>query len=107
MVLSSTTPTAPISTSSPNESDMDVAKDEKTIGQTDMPSRPKPTRQVSEWEALQIAAAGDMDTINREMDEVEAELQAKNIRSTWLKPQLRLKDPRYFTWLLVGMLLVP
>jgi hypothetical protein len=103
MEPSSTAATAPISKTSQNDGDMDFSKDEKTIGHTDIPSRPKPTRQVSEWEALQIVAAGDMDTINREMDEIEAELQAKNITSTWLKPQLRLKDPRYFTWLLVGM----
>jgi hypothetical protein len=60
-------------------------------------------RRVSEWEAIQIAAAGDFETIDREVDEIEADLQAMNIQSTWLKPQLRLKDPRYFTWLLVGM----
>jgi hypothetical protein len=61
-------------------------------------------RRVSEWEAIQIAAAGDLDTINREVDEIEADLQVMNIQSTWLKPQLRLKDPKYFTWLLVGKL---
>ena len=87
---------------SPHESDIEFSKDEKLVGETDVPSRPQPRRQVSEWEAIQIAAAGDIDTINREMDEVEAELQAKNIRSTWHKPQLRLKDAKYFTWLLVG-----
>ncbi|TVY49658.1 putative metabolite transport protein YwtG [Lachnellula cervina] len=59
-------------------------------------------RQVSEWEALQIVAAGDLETIDREIGEIDASLQQMNIRSTWYKPQLRLKDPRYFTWLLVG-----
>jgi hypothetical protein len=59
-------------------------------------------RRVSEWEAIQIAAAGDLETINREVDGIEADLQVMDIKSTWFKPQLRLKDPRYFTWLLVG-----
>lgn len=59
-------------------------------------------RKVSEWEALQMVAAGDYDTINREIDAVEADLVAMNIQSTWYKPQLKLSDPRYFTWLLVG-----
>jgi len=64
-------------------------------------------RRVSEWEALQIVAAGDLETIDREVDEIEADLQAINIRSTWFKPQVRLKDPRHFTWLLVGTSLSP
>jgi hypothetical protein len=59
-------------------------------------------RRVSEWEALQIVAAGDLETIDREIDEIEASLQQMSIQSTWYKPQLRLKDPRYFTWLLVS-----
>lgn len=59
-------------------------------------------RKVSGWEALQMVAAGDLETINREMDDIEADLQTMNIKSTWYKPQLRLNDPRYFTWLLVG-----
>ncbi|TVY92464.1 Proton myo-inositol cotransporter [Lachnellula willkommii] len=59
-------------------------------------------RQVSEWEALQIVAAGDLETIDREIDEIDASLQQMNIQSTWYKPQLRLKDPKYFNWLLVG-----
>jgi len=61
-------------------------------------------RRVSEWEALQIVAAGDIETIDREIGEIEASLQQMNIKSTWYKPQLRLKDPKYFTWLLVGTL---
>jgi hypothetical protein len=69
------------------------------------PARPTGNRRVSEWEAIQIAAAGDLDTIDREVAEVEADLQQMNIHSTWLKPQLRLKDPRHFTWLLVGQFL--
>jgi hypothetical protein len=68
--------------------------------QRNQPTRPTGGRRVSEWEAIQIAAAGDLDTIDREVAEVEADLQ-----STWSKPQLRLKDPRHFTWLLVGTFL--
>ena len=82
------------------------AINEKDIAltQNHQPRQPKPTlrRQVSEWEALQIVAAGDLESIDKEVDEIEADLQAMNIQSTWFKPQLRLKDPRYFTWLLVG-----
>lgn len=59
-------------------------------------------RRVSEWEALQIVAAGDDETIDREIDEIEASLQQMNITSSWYKPQLKLSDPRYFTWLLVS-----
>lgn len=72
--------------------------DEKALA----PKRPTPQRQVSEWEAIQIVAAGDNDAIDREIALVEADLQAMNIRSTWYKPQLKMKDPRHFTWLLVG-----
>ncbi|KAG9232623.1 fructose transporter 1 [Amylocarpus encephaloides] len=75
--------------------------DEKDVGHTKS-RRPPNGRRVSGWEALQIAAAGDLETINREMDEVEKDLQEMNIQSTWYKPQIRLKDPRHFTWLLVG-----
>ncbi|PMD13207.1 fructose transporter 1 [Hyaloscypha hepaticicola] len=59
-------------------------------------------RRLSEWEALQIVAAGDNETIDREVNEIDADLQAMDIKSTWFRPQLRLKDPRHFTWLLVG-----
>ena len=80
------------------------AVDEKVFPagpQRNQPARPTGGRGVSEWEAIQIAAAGDLDTIDREVAEVEADLQQMNIQSTWFKPQLRLKDPRHFTWLLV------
>jgi hypothetical protein len=59
-------------------------------------------RKVSEWEAMQIAAAGDLTTINAEVDAIEIELQAMNMRSTWYKPLIKFNDPKYFTWLLVG-----
>jgi hypothetical protein len=66
------------------------------------PERPENRRALSEWEAIQIAEAGDNDTIDREIAAVEADLQAMDIGSTWYKPQLNIKDPRHFTWLLVG-----
>jgi hypothetical protein len=62
-------------------------------------------RKVSEWEALQIVAAGDLQTINAEIDAIEVDLQAVNMRSTWYKPLLKFNDPKYFTWLLVGKFL--
>ncbi|KAI9817889.1 MAG: hypothetical protein M1827_001008 [Pycnora praestabilis] len=59
-------------------------------------------RRLSEWEAMQVAAAGDMETIDAEIDEIEAELQTMNKKSRWYKFELSFKDPRHFTWLLVG-----
>jgi hypothetical protein len=97
-----------ISSASHSESGMPMKEvNEKDIALTQGHQQPKPKpglrRQVSEWEALQIVAASDIETIDWEVDEIEADLQEMNIQSTWFKPQLRLKDPRYFTWLLVGM----
>lgn len=66
------------------------------------PEKPQNRRVLSEWEALQIAEAGDHDTIDREIAAVEADLQTMKIASTWYKPQLKIRDPRHFTWLLVG-----
>jgi hypothetical protein len=62
----------------------------------------KSPRNVSEWEALQIAQAGDLATINAEVDEIEAELQLLNLRSTWYKPLLKFRNPKTFNYLLVG-----
>jgi len=81
--------------------------DEKNVGKPKGPKRNDSVysssgRRVSEWEALQIVAAGDLETIDREIDEIDTNLQEMNIQSTWYKPQLRLKDPKYFTWLLVS-----
>ena len=85
----------------------DILKEED-IGHPREPQRNKSVystsgRRVSEWEALQIAAAGDYTTIDAEVYEIEAALQSLDIKSTWFKPQLRLRNPRYFNWLLVGM----
>jgi hypothetical protein len=84
----------------------DIAKEED-IGNPMGPQRNHSVhttggRRVSEWEALQIAAAEDYTTIDAEVYEIEADLQRMDIKSTWFKPQLRLKNPRYFNWLLVG-----
>jgi sugar porter (SP) family MFS transporter len=59
-------------------------------------------RRMSEWEAMQIAAAGDFVTIDAEVDELEAEFQSQPKTSHWYKYELQFKDPKYFTWLLVG-----
>ena len=59
-------------------------------------------RRLSEWEAMQIANAGDFETIDAEIDELEAELEQRNRSSKWYQYELQFKDPRYFTWLLVG-----
>ena len=82
----------------------DAGVPHKEVNEKDIaaPARPPNRRNVSEWEAIQMAAAGDVESIDREIDEIDAELQNMNIKSTWHKPQLRLKDPRHFTWLLVG-----
>jgi len=76
----------------------------KEVNEKDVAAAPAPAnrRVISEWEAIQIAEAGDHDTIDREIAHVEADRQALDIKSTWFKPQLKLKDPRHFTWLLVG-----
>lgn len=78
----------------PNEKDIGVLQGEY--------AGHKPARRVSEWEALQIAQAGDLETINAEVDEIEAELQLLNLRSTWYKPLLTFRDPKMFNYLLVG-----
>ena len=59
-------------------------------------------RRLSEWEAMQIANAGDFETIDAEIDELEAELEQRNRSSRWYHYELQFKDPRYFTWLLVA-----
>ncbi|KAF7870155.1 uncharacterized protein EAF02_009345 [Botrytis sinoallii] len=58
-------------------------------------------RRVSEWEALQIAAAGDMETIDNEVQDLEAEVTARG-KSRSDVFQLKFKDPRHYTWLLVA-----
>lgn len=91
----------PVSSTEPSEAGMPVKEvNEKNVATPAPP--PQASRRLSEWEAIQIAAAGDHDTIDREIGEIEASLQEMNIKSTWFKPQLRLNDPRHFTWLLVG-----
>jgi hypothetical protein len=79
------------------------APDESNIGAPQgVSAARKSSRNVSEWEALQIAQAGDLATINAEVDEIEAELQLLNLRSTWYKPLLKFRNPKTFNYLLVG-----
>ncbi|ESZ94622.1 hypothetical protein SBOR_5033 [Sclerotinia borealis F-4128] len=56
---------------------------------------------VSEWEAIQIAAAGDMETIDNEVEDLEAEVTARGTSRADIF-QLSFKDPRHYTWLLVA-----
>jgi hypothetical protein len=78
------------------ESDIGVA--------SEVSGKHQPPHHVSEWEALQIAQAGDLDTINTEIEEIEADLQRLNLQSTWYKPLLNFKNPKTFNYLLVGKL---
>lgn len=59
-------------------------------------------RHISEWEAMQIAAAGDFETIDAEVDELEAQLQQNQKKTRWYHYRLSFNDPKYFLWLLVG-----
>lgn len=65
------------------------------------------SRHVSEVDALQIAQAADLDTINSEIEDIEADLQRLNLQSTWYKPLLNFKNPKTFNYLLVGKLHQP
>ncbi|KAL3418081.1 sugar transporter [Phlyctema vagabunda] len=58
-------------------------------------------RRMTEWEAIQIAAAGDLETINAEIDEIDLDLQNTPRSTRWYNYELNFKDPRHFTWLLV------
>jgi hypothetical protein len=77
-----------------------VPPNEKDIAH--VPRKASFGRRVSEWEALQIAQAGDLETIDAEVEEIEGELQRMDLKSTWFKPLLHFKDPKFFTYLLVG-----
>lgn len=59
-------------------------------------------RELSEWEAMQIAEAGDFETIDAEVNELDGQLQMVNRKNRWYRYQLSFDDPKYFTWLLVG-----
>ena len=76
-------------------------------GVTEDPNRNKSVystsgRRLSQWDAMQVARAGDFDTIDADIDEIEAELQRREKKSGILHYELHFKDPRHFTWLLVG-----
>lgn len=57
----------------------------------------KKTEPLSEWEALQLAQAGDMDTIDAEVLELEEQYSARKGSSHWYNYELNFKDPRHFT----------
>lgn len=66
------------------------------------PARPDHIgRRVTEWEAIQIAAAGDMETIDNEVQDLEAEVTARG-KSRSDVFQLTFKDPRHYTWYVLG-----
>lgn len=84
--------------------DSDTPTKPHMVNEEDIDNSGKPAqkRRTSEWEALQIVAAGDFDTIDAEVAEIEADLQRMNLQSTWYKPLIQFRDPKFFTWLLVG-----
>lgn len=63
---------------------------------------PPSQHHLSELEAMQIAEAGDFSFIDAEIEQLEANLQRTQKPSRWYRYELQFKDPRYFTWLLVG-----
>ncbi|KKY29084.1 putative mfs sugar [Phaeomoniella chlamydospora] len=68
------------------------------------PSRQHSTvsRRLSEAEAIRIVLEGGA-AVDEEIADLEAELAANPIQSTFLNPQLlSFNDPRHFTWLLVA-----
>jgi hypothetical protein len=89
--ISSTQNSETLTPAVPNEKDIAHAPRKASFG-----------RRVSEWEALQIAQAGDLETIDAEVEEIEGELQRMDLKSTWFKPLLHFRDPKFFTYLLVG-----
>lgn len=59
------------------------------------------SRRISEVQAIAIAR-DDMVAVNEEIAEFEAELKANPIHAPFMNPNVSLKDPRHFTWLLVA-----
>jgi hypothetical protein len=59
------------------------------------------SRRLSEAQAMRLADQ-DAAVVDSEIAEFEAELAANPVKSTFLNPQISFKDPRHFTWLLVG-----
>lgn len=89
-----------ISSSHYNETPAKLIQEESDFGNEKGAAGARPDhigRRVSEWEALQIAAAGDMETIDHEVLDLEAEVTARG-KSRSDVFQLRFKDPRHYTW---------
>ena len=55
-------------------------------------------RKLTELEAIQIAAAGDLNIINAEIDELDVDLQNLPRSNHWFNYELKFKDPRHFTY---------
>ena len=58
-------------------------------------------RRLSEWDAMKIAKQGGAE-IDEEIAQLERELEAHPVKISWHSPIIKFKDPRHFTWLLVG-----
>lgn len=76
--------------------------------QSTMIQRPDParnpsmaSRRMSEAQAMAMAK-DDMTAVDEEIAEFEAELASNPIHAPFLNPNVSLKDPRHFTWLLVA-----
>lgn len=73
-----------------------------------MVQRPQPSRnssmasrRMSSVQAMAMAK-DDMTAVDEEIAEFEAELLANPVHAPFLNPNVSLKDPRHFTWLLVA-----
>lgn len=77
-----------------------MSEDVSDVGNEKGAAQARPShigRKVSEWEALQIAAAGDMETIDNEVQDLEAEVTSRGKSRSDIF-QLSFKDPRHYTW---------
>ncbi|RFU36070.1 hypothetical protein B7463_g210, partial [Scytalidium lignicola] len=68
----------------------------------DKPTHGARRHHISELEAMQIAQDGDFSVIDGEIEQLEASLLRAEKPSRWFHYELNFKDPRHFTWLLVG-----
>lgn len=58
-------------------------------------------RRMSEWDAMKIAKEGGVE-IDEEIELLDQELAENPIHHSIWSPVINFKDPRHFTWLLVG-----
>ena len=59
------------------------------------------SRRMSQWDAIVIAKEGG-EEVDEEIAELEQELQQNPLKKHLFSPEIKFKDPRHFTWLLVG-----